>query len=60
MCYLQVRVDNTDATHACFLIVSHKYKIRIKDRQSHSLGEYVNKREKFYLAEAGEKKELLL
>ena len=55
-----VKIDNSEATHACSLIVKHVHFIKLLMSNCRYSREFENKVEKFFLAEAGEKKEVLL
>ena len=60
MAYIWVRIDNSECTHACSLIVKHKHTLKIMLSNRKSDKTFENKSEKFFLAAAGEKKEMLL
>ena len=60
MAYIWVRIDNSDCGHACHLIVKHKHTLKIMQNNRKSSETWENKSEKFFLAQAGEKKEVLL
>lgn len=53
MAYLQVKIDNSETTQDCHLIIKHKHKLRIMLPDLKEEQEFENKSEKFFLASAG-------
>ena len=47
MAYLWVRIDNSEATHACSLIVKHKHTLKIMLENRKSDATFENKSERF-------------
>jgi len=58
--YLFVKIDNRNVDHACSLIVNHTHKLKVMLKNRKSSEFFVNKSEKFFLANAGATNELLL
>jgi hypothetical protein len=52
--YIWVNIDNTNATHACSLIVSHKHKLKVMMKSRKASEFFTNKKEKFFLCNAKE------
>lgn len=54
--YISVDIDNSEATHACSLIVNHTHKLKIMLKKRKSSNFFINKSEKFFLCNKHEKK----